>query len=206
MLLDLEYLLSKYKIVVDAVLQPGAHFGQESSLYDRIGIPDNNRYYFEPQPHVFKVLRDNIGDRGHLFNFALGNENRPMKMNIERDNQSQSSSLLSPGLHTTQYPHIRFTESLDVNVFRLDDVFPANKLNRKWLLNIDCQGFELEVLSGGRKILPYTEAIICEVNRAEVYMGCPMVEEIDEFLKPFDLSRVETNWEGVSWGDALYIR
>ena len=109
---------------------------------------------------VFKILTQNVGFRGHLFNFALGNENKEMIMNIERDNQSQSSSLLPPGIHIAQYPHIRFLDTEKVNVFRLDDIFPDNKLNKNWLMNLDCQGFELEVLKGSQNILPYVQAII----------------------------------------------
>jgi len=39
-----------------------------------------------------------------------------------------------------------------------------------------------------------------------VYEGCCMVEEIDTFLEPYGLERVETSWEGITWGDAFYVR
>lgn len=45
-----------------------------------------------------------------------------------------------------------------------------------------------------------------EVNRKELYKMCPMIEDIDSFLLDFDLKRVETDWIGGTWGDALYIR
>ena len=46
----------------------------------------------------------------------------------------------------------------------------------------------------------------CEVNRDEVYENNAYVEEIDEFLAGYGMERVETDWEGEIWGDALYIR
>lgn len=205
MLLDLKHLLSTHQISVNAVIQPGAHYGQESSLYDSLGIPDENRYYYEPQPHVFEVLKGNIGNRGHLFNCALGNFNGKSTIFIEHNNSSQSSSLLRSKIHSIQYPHIVFSDSAEVDVFRLDDIFPPIAPKFNWLMNIDCQGFELEVLKGSAKILPYVKAIVCEVNVAEVYEGCPMMSEVDNYLSTFGFKRVFTNLEGITWGDALYV-
>lgn len=206
MLLDLKKLITDLNISVEGVIQAGAHYGQEQSVYDELLIPPCNRYYFEPQPKVYEVLVKNIAGRGHTFNFALGNTTGKVKMYVENDNQSQSSSLLEPGLHAIQYPHIRFTETIDVDLFRLDDVFPSSKLNCNWLYSLDCQGFELEVLKGSQKILPFVQALLCEVNIAEVYKGCAMLDEIDSFLLNFGLKRVALNLEGVSWGDAFYIK
>jgi hypothetical protein len=45
-----------------------------------------------------------------------------------------------------------------------------------------------------------------EVNRDEVYKGCPMVEELDDYLKEYGFERVETTWDGVTWGDAFYVK
>ena len=207
MLLDLKHLLSVHQININGVIQPGAHYGQEQSIYDQLGIPDDNRFYFEPQKDVFEILSRNVGKRGYLFNCALGNDNKKVVMNIERDNQSQSSSILEPSLHLQQYPHIRFTGREEVNMFRLDDIFPANKLNNNWLMNIDCQGYELEVLKGSQKILPYVQALVCEVNRADVYKGCPMVGDIDQFLSRFQFTRLEVDWsQGITWSDAFYFK
>ena len=48
--------------------------------------------------------------------------------------------------------------------------------------------------------------MIVEVNRDEVYENCPMIEDIDNFLKDFDFVRVAEVWQSKSWGDALYAR
>jgi hypothetical protein len=73
-------------------------------------------------------------------------------------------------------------------------------------LNIDIQGFELEALRGARKTLKNVKWIMSEVNRAEVYENCAHVEEMDEFLGKYGFNRVETNWAGQTWGDALYVK
>ena len=73
-------------------------------------------------------------------------------------------------------------------------------------LNIDVQGYELEVLTGGLKFLEQVDMAVVEVNRDEVYEHCPMVGEIDEVMGMFKLARAHTFWQSESWGDALYVR
>ena len=71
---------------------------------------------------------------------------------------------------------------------------------------MDVQGYELEVLKGGTKTLEHVDYVYCEVNRDEVYENNAYVEELDEFLSEYNMKRVETDWAGDIWGDALYIR
>tara|TARA_B100000965_G_scaffold362182_1_gene344050 strand:- start:137 stop:385 length:249 start_codon:yes stop_codon:yes gene_type:complete len=73
-------------------------------------------------------------------------------------------------------------------------------------INMDVQGYELEVLKGATETLKNINYVYCEVNRDEVYENNAYVEEIDEFLAGYGMERVETNWAGDIWGDALYIR
>ena len=40
----------------------------------------------------------------------------------------------------------------------------------------------------------------------EVYENNAYVEDIDKFLSDYNMTRVETDWAGDIWGDALYIR
>jgi hypothetical protein len=89
-------------------------------------------------------------------------------------------------------------------MFRLDDIdLDLSKYN---FLNIDVQGYELEVFKGAFGSLKNIDYIISEVNRDEIYEGCPHIDELDNFLIQFNLQRVETNWAGDTWGDAFYIK
>ena len=74
------------------------------------------------------------------------------------------------------------------------------------MLNIDVQGYELEVLKGADTILEYIELMILEVNRDEMYEGCPLVEELDTFLEKYNFKRVHTLWQSISWGHAIYAK
>jgi hypothetical protein len=88
---------------------------------------------------------------------------------------------------------------------RLDD-FNFQNYN---FLNIDVQGYEYEVLKGSEQTLNNIDYIMCEINR-EVpekkldYIGTKTIDKIIEFLKPYGFKLVETNWDGISWGDGFF--
>jgi len=202
MLLDFKNLVKKYNMKITGVIHIGAHYGQEHSLYESESI--TNIVYFEPLSKNYKVLKENVGDKSRIFNCALGNENKKVVMNVESANQGMSSSILKPKIHSIQYPHIVFNETEEVEMRRLDEInLDFLKFN---LINIDVQGYEMEVFKGSVKTLNHIDYIISEINRDEVYENCSRVEELDVFLKEFGFERVETNWEGKTWGDALYIK
>jgi FkbM family methyltransferase len=201
MLIDLESSIKKYGIKVNGILQIGAHYGQEFTTYKNLGI--DNIVFFEPLPETFKVLKNNIGDKAILHETALGNIVGEIEMNVESVNHGQSSSILVPQLHLTQYPSIVFNQKVKVSINKLDNFLNYSK-NHNFIV-IDVQGYELEVFKGGEEYLKYVDAIISEVNRDEVYTDCAKIDEIDEFLLRYDFKRVETNWVGGTWGDALYV-
>jgi FkbM family methyltransferase len=202
MLLNLIELKEKYNLNIKGVLHIGAHFGQEYDVYEKLSI--KNIVFFEPLPHVFEKLKHNIGDKAVLVNTALGNMEGEVVMNVEHANQSMSSSILQPNIHLTQYPHIRFNDKETVKITKLDNfIEDKDKFN---FIMIDVQGYELEVFKGGSEYLKHIDYIMSEVNKDEVYKGCPMVGELDEFLSDYGFKRVETTWDGITWGDAFYIK
>jgi len=202
MLLDLEILKEKYNLNIKGVLHIGAHFGQEYSTYEKMGI--KNTMFFEPLPHTFEKLKENIGGKAILVNTALGNMFGEIEMNVESVNQGQSSSILEPLIHLKQYPHIQFTDKVKVKITKLDEfIEEKNNFN---MINIDVQGYELEVFKGGQSFLHHIDYIMTEVNRDEVYKNCPKIEELDSYLKNYGFNRVETTWDGGTWGDAFYIK
>ena len=202
MILKLSDLITKYNLDIKGVIHIGAHHGSEHKLYKEQMI--NNLMYFEPIKNNFEVLKSVVGDEGVLYNMALGSSKGEFKMFTEDSNKGMSCSLLKPKTHIHQYPGIVFNSEEIVQVEKLDNIpFDRNDYN---FLNIDVQGFELEVFKGGIDTLLSIDCINAEVNRAELYENCPMVDELDTFLKSFGFDRVETDWMGGTWGDAFYIK
>ena len=203
MIFDFKHLITKYNMNLRNVIHIGGHHGHEVKLYKEIN-PNCTVEIFEPHPNTFSIMKNNVASFAQIncHNVALGPRETVMELYVETDNQGQSNSLLKPKYHVEQYPYIRFQNVIEVPVKTLDSFQLDESYN---FISIDVQGFELEVLKGAVSTLKNIEYLIAEVNNKELYEGCCLVEELDQFLEQFNLHRVETNWEGGTWGDGFYI-
>ena len=213
MLIDFEQIHFNFGIKTKGVLHVGAHHGQEYHNYKRQGV--ENIAFFEPVASHFSIMKKNITDENvKMFQVALGSEEKTTDIYISdflgenaESFKGQSSSLLNPKKHLEQYQDIPFNETEQVKVVTLNSLLGVDIDPEKYdFLNIDVQGYELEVLRGASEILPTINAVYTEINRDELYEGCPMVEELDEYLSTFGFVRKLTDWSGRTWGDALYLR
>jgi FkbM family methyltransferase len=193
-------LKAKYGIDPKVIAHVGAHYGEEVDEYLANGA--EKIYLFEPLAANCEVIMPKIRNKPvWLWHVALGAASGTGSMWVS-SNEKQSSSLLKPTLHTQQYPHITFGEQVEVNIRRLDDCVAVGTVD---FLNMDVQGYELEVLKGGTRTLESVKAIITEVNQAELYENCVQIQELDAFLADFGFERVMEDWIGGTWGDALYL-
>jgi FkbM family methyltransferase len=204
--------IDRLKGYVRGVLHVGAYVGEEFKLYKELGI--QNCIFFEPQSYIFELLQRNIGHSGQCYNIALGDFNGVADINISSTiggipmGSGASSSLLKPKLHLTQHPNIKFHSKEKIMVRKLDAFMREQSIDviQFNMMNIDVQGYELNVLKGAVETLPYIDFIVTEVNRAELYEDCVQIEELDLFLLEFGFVRRETSWAGDTWGDALYSK
>jgi FkbM family methyltransferase len=204
MLISLDKIINDYNLNIKGVIHIGAHYGQEYNDYIKHNI--TNLMFFEPLHKNYNVLLNNINltDTVKAYNIALGNFTGTVDMFVETFNQGMSSSILEPKIHLTQYPNIKFNEKENVKIEKLDNiVFNRTHFN---MINIDVQGYELEVFKGAIETLKDIDIIYTEVNRDEVYKNCVKVNELDDFLVAFGFERKLSNWGGDTWGDALYIK
>jgi FkbM family methyltransferase len=189
---------------ISGIIHIGAHQGQEVREYVENGYQDI--IMFEPLSENFRVLEENLKNMNAnitAYQVALGNEEKNVVMYLS-DNGLLSSSVLKPKVHLQLHPSVGFPTTEEVEMKRLDSfVKETKKFN---FINMDVQGYELEVLKGGKKTLKHIDYVYCEVNRDELYEGNVFIEDLDKFLADYSMERVETDWAGTLWGDALYIR
>jgi FkbM family methyltransferase len=204
MLLSFNSLIRKYSINVTGVIHVGGHIGQEMKTYRKNNV--DNLIVIEPQQVPFQKLKSVVDSLDfpniQLVNKALGNRCDTVEMTCNDD--GLCSSILNPKHVLEQYPDIIFDRKETVEMVTMDSVIGEN--HNYNFLNMDTQGYELEVLRGAKKTLQKINYVYTEVNNTEVYENNALIEEIDEFLKDYNMIIVETDWMGVTWGDAFYIR
>ena len=207
MLINLDKEFKKYNIFPKGFIQVGAHIGQEVKIFKKLNS-EAKIYLFEPQKELFQKLKMQYKNDKYttLFNLALGDSKQTQTMFKDINNDSQSSSILKPKEHLKYHSYIEF-EKDNQEIIYVDtlDSFNIHDVN---ILCIDVQGYELNVLKGSKTSLKNIDALLVEINRKELYEGCPHVSEIDHFLKDFDYVRIVTKWwkKTIPWGDALYIK
>lgn len=212
MIFDLNAIQNASNTKITGSIHIGAFVGEELEQYRGLGL--FNTMLFEPQKKLYEIVRGRCILDEVVFNVALGSRRQTVEMFISdraggvEHGAGASSSILEPKKHLSEHPEVSFPEKETVEVHRFDDFAKGLNLNlaNYNLLNIDVQGYELEVLMGAEKLLPQIEIIIVEVNRDEMYAGCPMIEDIDLFLAEHGFKREHTSWQSPSWGDALYIK
>lgn len=133
-------------------LDIGANLGAISMALESNGF---STVCFEPQPEIYKLLRANVS--GDCFNRALGSTSGTVKM--PKVSYSEKGNFGGLGIGgSTIYGQIDVKmDTLDS--FNFEDV---------GFIKIDVEGFELEVLKGGRKtILRDKPVLYIEDDRAE---------------------------------------
>jgi FkbM family methyltransferase len=206
-MIDLKKQCENNLIIPRGIIHIGAHEGNEVNSYLKMGI--KNILFIEANPEVFEKLRENIKDFPNVraVNFAISNKNGTISFHVT--SFDQCSSILPLKKHLELNPNITEVKQITVPSKTLDTLLKDLNLNPENynLLNIDIQGAELLALEGAVETLKYIEAVISEVNFAELYEGCALIWQIDEFLKEQGFRRrfTTTPWHP-SWGDAFYIR
>lgn len=208
MLIPFSELFAKYKIKPIGAFHCGASSGQEISEYYKNGI--KNTVWIEALREVYAKLLINIlpYKNAIAINECVSDVNGKEVMFNVANNEGQSSSLLDFGTHTKEHPTVKFVNRVKMNTIRLDTLIEKYRLDMEKydFLNIDLQGAELMALKGMGKYLDGFKFLYLECNQRELYVGCPMVEELDKYLKPYGFVRVETKWTGNGWGDCLMIK
>jgi FkbM family methyltransferase len=206
-MLDLKTLCERYNIPVKNVIHVGAHEGQEIQLYQQMNVP--GVLFIEANPAVFQQLEENLAGIDTMLAIQCAVSDRNGTVILHITSEDQSSSILPLKHHKVLYPNIQEIHQINVPCTSLDDLLDDLQLDPSDfnLLYLDIQGAELLALKGAIHLLPYIDAINTEINYEELYEGCALIHEIDEFLETYGFERVETTTPyHPTWGDAFYVK
>lgn len=207
-MLDLNKCVKKFNMKIHGAIIVGAHHFREEKEYTGLGV--RHFILIEPLPSAMNILIQKYADKPgfQLVYCACGASHSEAILFAETANAGQSSSLLRPKEHTKHYPDIEFNHRVKVPVRRLDNMIGGyhGQFN---FMSLDVQGYELEVLKGATRQLPYVDYILAEVNKSstEMYESCTTIDKLDYFLAGHGFKRVtEPHWVKNSYADALYIK
>lgn len=202
-LIPLHKLIARYGVNPSGVLHIGGNIGEEATQYSQAGI--KKVIWVEANPDIFTKLQANIkAYPGHSAVLAcVGDEDGKDVTFHVSNNAGQSSSFLELGTHKKQHPDVKYVADIPMQTKRIDSL--GLDLSGIDYLSMDIQGTELMALRGMGDLLRQFKWAYIEVNRTEVYKGCPNVTQIDLFLNGFGFKRAATEWCG-NWGDAIFIK
>lgn len=186
------------------ILHIGAHKCEERTLYHSIGINDENTLWVEA---IDELVTTNKLNNINIIQSVISDKDNE-DVNFMITNNLESSSILNFKTHLIEHPHVFETQRRLLKTTTLNTLYDKNNIpyDKYDFINLDIQGAELKALQGASKILPYINAIYCEVNENELYENCALLPELDDFLSNYNFKRVVTHITEYGWGDALYIK
>jgi FkbM family methyltransferase len=157
-------------------------------------MPEVSVYGFEPNPDVLDYLKtcDFKSGKVKIIPIGCGRKKGILSMNISKF--SPSSSFFPIGQkHLEEFSGTGVQKTIDVQVDRLDATLRSLDTDNKstYLLKIDVQGFEMEVLAGSIEILDKTLVVLCEANIAPLYTNQCSFESILGFMREQDFDLVD---------------
>lgn len=212
MLIDFKQLFPKYGLHPTGVLQVGSNDAHdELKLYADLGF--KRQFFIEADPVSFERLKLNVENSNSnvltdMVNVCASDENdKEIDFNISSNN-GESSSVLELGNHKVVHPEVTYVNKIKVKTKRIDSLSIPAELD---FLNVDVQGYELQVLKGMGEVINQFRSAYLEINSKETYIGCALLPQIDAFMQSKGFRRAEIfnpgNFlERLGWSDAFYIK
>ena len=189
-----KHLLNQYNIIPKGIIHIGAHIGEEIEHYIDIGC--KKLIYIEANPEVMAELTDNVSRHLNkidvkVYNYAITKENGAYPFFVT-DNK-MSSSLLELGTHQKHYPTVHFEKIIRVNGITFNNFIEKEIINifDYNILILDVQGTELDILKSADKYLYNFDLIVSEISREEVYKGCCLQKDIEEYLEQCEFKMLD---------------
>jgi len=159
------------KTIIDIGVAAGTH-----ALY--VTFPSSKLMLIEPLEE-FKPYLDSITKtipNSEYIIAAAARESGSVTINVHPDLSGSSIYLEDEDSNVNGVPRV-------VPAITLDELCREKKLVSPYLIKIDVQGSELDILKGGIKALQGTEYIILETVLFEFFKGGPQIFDILEFMK-----------------------
>jgi len=193
---------------ISLVLDIGAAKGEYAASLRREGYR-GRIICFEPQSKQAAAIRERFASVAgiEVFRCALGSKPGLTDLLVS-ENRDSSSILRVSTVSVDAEPLTRQTSSETVEVTTLDSLVDALILpaDHVWM-KVDVQGFEAEVLKGGRETLRRVAFVELELSIVPVYEGQPLIGEVLGLMREadFELVALGSPWCSSKTGQILQM-
>jgi FkbM family methyltransferase len=173
----------KIQTVIDIGANDGAYAAYLTEFFSPKAV-----HVFEPLPECqpkLQALREQIPN---LTIHPLAVAEAPGETTFFRNDSGPASSLLRVSdVSRRAFAETAHETASTVQVARLDDVLPAESLDRDILIKMDVQGAEDRVIRGGRAVFSAASLVLVEMSFVPMYVGQPLFEEVHQLLEEVGL-------------------
>ena len=171
-------------------LDIGANIGNYSKLL--INKTNAKIYAFEPLEKSFdelKKIKEKHKDRFFIEKLALGNEDGIKKISSANDKSEKAS--FEKNLDKLSFIDKDNLREFDVSIKKLDSLNFFDSHSKVDFLKIDVEGYEYEVLLGGKKFIDFNSPkfIQIEINWHQLFKKINLYE-FSKLLKEYDIFKI----------------
>ena len=171
-------------------LDIGANIGNYSKLL--INKTNAKIYAYEPLEKSFdelKKIKEKHKDRFFIEKLALGNEDGIKKISSANDKSEKAS--FEKNLDKLSFIDKDNLKEFDVSIKKLDSLNFFNSHSKVDFLKIDVEGYEYEVLLGGKKFIEFNSPkfIQIEINWHQLFKKVNLYE-FSKLLKDYDIFKI----------------
>ena len=201
------YLLKLKSPKIPVIVEAGAFDGADTLRFLKLW-PNSKIYSFEPIPTLCDQLKKKFSayNNVHIIQKALA-PTTAKDVLIHTfdfgDKHNGSSSLLKPTRHAEFFPEIDLENTLFVDTVNLDFFCEENDIHEIFLLWLDLQGMELEVLNSSLDLLSKVSYLHLEISDTPLYLDGTTIGELDRFLEKAGFKRIATR-KLFNSGNAIY--
>lgn len=177
----------------EVILDIGSNRGQSVKFFRNL-MPDTTIYAFEPLKKPFLTLKNS-----NLYSYNMAVSNTSGTKTFYQNVMDETSTFESPDRYTTQEFIKRFVllsskrkfyVSIQVQCTTVDEISEFHKIDSIYLLKIDTEGHELNVLIGAKNVLSKQKVFLVQVERKLDYQNQSRIKQVATLLESFGYLRV----------------